>query len=192
MDQERWRLWSRTACQEKRRVLWTGHNRAKSWSPQPWCYSAITVMLPDPLLSPAAWARHALGCALAGFSVHAHTTVLILLPQDWTKGNCLAHHCQASMQKQALLSLLPEEPRPMDLPHARNTGRKYQGNQCSYLHTHLTFSWDIWDIFIELRLTLLALECHHRLSAAASFSFELFWERVLSKVLGFNEIYGLN
>lgn len=102
---------------------------------------------------------------------HAHTTVLILLAQDWTKGNCFAHHCQVHLQKHALLSLLPEEHRPMDLLHARHTGRKCQSNQCTYLHTQITFSY--WDIFRELGLTLLPLRCHHRLSAAAPFSFEI-------------------
>lgn len=36
----------------------------RSRSPQPRCYTAMTVMLPAPLLSPATWDSHALGCAL--------------------------------------------------------------------------------------------------------------------------------
>lgn len=140
---------------------------ARSSAPQPWCCTAITAMLPHPLLSPATWARHALSSFLGSFQCPCF--VWLLLAQNWTKVNCFAHHCQASLQKYALLSLLPEEPRPMDLPHARHTGRK--SNQCSYSHIHITSSY--WDIFIELGLTLLPLGCHHRLSAAAPFSFEI-------------------
>lgn len=128
-----------------------------------WCQLPCFPLPPGPgMLWDGLWAV---------FSAHAHTKVFILQAQDWTKGNCFAHHCQAHLQKHALLSLLPEEPRPMDLPHARHTGRKCQSNHSSYLHTRITFSY--WDISTELGLTLFPLRCHHRLSAAAPFSFEI-------------------
>lgn len=177
-------FWSRTACLEKGwsalTFLWAGHNRTRSRSPQPRCYTAITVMLPGPLLSPATWAgmlwcrgltRLHLGCALGSLQCPC------------------SHHCVNTSgtglnQRELLCAPLPGIPAktcPAQPPsrrtqtHGPTSCQAYreecQSNQCSYLHTRIAFPY--WDIFIELGLTLLPLGCHHRLSAAVPFSFEL-------------------